>query len=605
MRSSPLLAFCLLSLAFGCARKTTGTVTVKGVVSELGSSDASPLDGATVRVSCDLDGDGIIQPEEFKEGTTADDGSFTVSAGTLDGKEISVRFSSSSTNSTVRVLSAKTGDQSAWFDVSLVRIEKLACAAGKCVSPDRGLKVDGLDEGFEVRGTTFNPVDSAGAMPGGFIDSEGKLLTSGVFATVEVEDADGNPVSKLSKAATLRMRVPRETWAETVDIQPGNDRIDVPMYAFDEAKGSFVREGTGFYEDGTGALLAEAKLPELIAGTLPGVVFARAEVTHFSTWNVDWPATSQTCISGLLLKEDGSPAANAQLEVQGISYTGRSPDKVTDAAGRYCVPVMRSEAAGEDFGKSGPGNGRPGEKQRVVTIVRVGPDAWDLGEIDTPEVAGCACDSNKSDTLTAANRLLPRSCTITGTVYGIDGMLAAQGTAVSASSVFAVPEGTPACTDCTGSAAVDAQGAFTLKKQAFHSVRLNGIFARDVNGQQQIEEDAEVRRVCPSTPVTLRLRVSRKISVATVTLTGNTLSWTPPEPALAITVVRNGNPAWMVSSSTGLAPPITIGQVPAGAFSVVAWPGGPPQPGDDIAITGNHVDEAGVDISTFGSFTVP
>ncbi len=609
MRAALTLGIVALSLALaGCpaGRKTTGTVTVTGTVFELGSGAADPLSGATVRVGCDLDGDGTLQPEEYKDGSTGSDGTFSVSAGTLEGKEISVRFSDSSTNSTVRVLTATKGDQAAYFQVTLVRVERLDCEAGKCVSPDRGLKVDGLDESFRVRGKTFNPVESPEAMPGGFVDSTGALLTSGVFATVEVEDGDGQPVSKLSKAATLRMRVPPETWAETVDIQPGNDRIDVPMYAFDEAVGSFVRDGTGVYEDAAGAPIPESQLPQLIAGTFAGVVFARAEVTHFSTWNVDWPATTQGCISGILLKQDGTPAANAQVEVQGLTYTGRSPDKVAGADGRYCVPVMRSEAPGEDFGKSGPGNGVPGEKQRVATIVRLGADAWDLGEEDTPTAAGCDCTNPRSTTLTDALRLVPKACTITGSVRAVDGSVAPTGTYVSVTSVFDVPPGTPACTDCTGAGMVDASGNFSLKQQVFASARVTAMYSKQVGGQTQMEQAEAVRRACPSQPVALRLKVTRRVAIATVTVTGNSISWTPAEPMQSVTIVRGSTPVWMVSASGAtMLPPLTIGTAPAGAFVVTPWPGGSLQSGDVVALSGIRMGEDGVDQMTIGNYQAP
>jgi hypothetical protein len=610
MRASlVIVAFAASSLGVtGCsARKTTGTVTVTGKVLKLDSDGTTdPLSGGTVRVGCDLDGDGTLQPEEYKEGLTASDGTFSVSAGTLDGKTISVRFSDSSTNSTVRTLTAKPGDQAAYFQVTLVRVERLDCEAGRCVSPDRSLKIDGLDDGFKVRGKTFNPVEFPAAMPGGFVDSTGTLLVSGVFATVDLEDDDGNPVSKLSKAATLRMRVPPETWAETVDIQPGDDRIQVPMYFFDEAVGSFVRDGTGHYEDVNGAPIPESQLPQLKAGTYAGVVFARADVTHFSTWNVDWPVTTQTCMSGILLKKDGSPAAGAQLEVEGLTYTGRSPDHIAGSDGRYCVPVMRSEGPGEDFGKVGPGNGVPGEKQRVATIVRIGDQAWDLGEEDTPTTAGCDCTNPRQITLDDARLLQAKACTLSGTVRGVDGNVAPQNTVVSARSVFEVPTNAPQCTDCTGGTPVDASGNYSFKAQGYGQLRVEAVYYRQVNGQSQMEQAAVTRRVCPSQPVDLRLKVTRRVSVATLTVTGNVLSWTPAEPMQNITIMRGSTALWMVAAaSASITPPISIGATPAGAFVVTPWTAGSLQSGDTISISGSRMGEDGVDQMTLGTYEVP
>lgn len=601
-----LIAVALAALAgTACTKKTTGNITLTGKVSQLSSTgDASALEGATVRGGCDLDGDGVLQGDEEKSVTTGEGGTYSLTLGTLAGKSVSVRFSDSGTNTVVRSVAAVDGDQAAAFDVTLVQIEELKCSAGRCVSPDRALKIDGLAAGLEVRGRTFNPVTEAFAMPGGFVDADGKLLVSGVFATIEVEDENGERVEKLGAPATLRMRLPRETWGEVVDIAPGDDRIQVPMYAFDEAKGAFVREGEGYLEDSAGSPIPEARLPAIRSGSFSGAVFSRSQASHFSTWNVDWPVNTQTCIGGLLLKEDGSPAVGFTVEVEGLTYNGASPAKQSDANGRYCVPVMRSEKPGEDVGRVGPGNNVPGEVQRVAVLVRSATDAWDLGERVTPNVDGCACDESRSDTLSPANRLVPRTATVTGTVSASDGGIPAPGVGVSVSSVFALPPNPPACSDCTDFAQVQPDGTFSLKAQALSTIRVRALAARNTDAGTELEEAVATVRMPPIAPLSLRLRPTTRFQQLAMTVSGaGVIDWSPSAPVTTVMVLRGGALLWTVTG-TEIFPPVTVGQVPPGASQLAPFTGTLAS-GDMVTVVGNFVDDEGVTNQLSATFPVP
>ena len=170
--------------------------------------------------------------------------------------------------------------------------------------------------------TVFNPVTDPEAFPGDFSDRDGNLLLSGVFAAVELLDGSGDPLRQLDKPATLRMRMPRDSWSIVQDITPGNGQIDVPLYSFAEVLGTWIREGQAVLEDGNGRTLAEGEIGDIRSGAYAGVVVARGEVQHFSYWNVDWPVTTHACITGIIIDADGKAVRGATVTTRGVTYTG-------------------------------------------------------------------------------------------------------------------------------------------------------------------------------------------------------------------------------------------------------------------------------------------
>jgi hypothetical protein len=165
--------------------------------------------------------------------------------------------------------------------------------------------LEGLPEGFGGSAAVFNPVAQADAFPGGFEERDGAMLISGVFASVALTDDSGDPVTTLAAPATVRMAVPTDTWGIIVDMDPGTDRIEVPLYSFDEEAGTWDADGSGHLVDGDGALIPESDLAAIRALTYSGTVSAEGEVTHFSYWNVDWPVESHGCVSGVVVDSRG------------------------------------------------------------------------------------------------------------------------------------------------------------------------------------------------------------------------------------------------------------------------------------------------------------
>lgn len=268
---------------------TGGTVTIFGHVTiDDNGADAAPAAGARVTVHGDFDGDGQTSAAESVEASVDDQGDYRLDL-ELDTKVplvISVRGDGILGNFE-RVEIVPPG---------AVRVDSVVHSGDVLVSTathleleDRRLRIGGLPEGFGGHARVFNPATEFDAFPGDFVDEEGTRIVSASFAKVELQDAEGNDVHELASPAVLEMAVPRDTWRVLRDMEPGNSRVDVPRYFFDEQKGQWICEGMGHLVTGTGRDVAEEDLAAILDGSFEDDVLARYEVTHFSTYNVDFP----------------------------------------------------------------------------------------------------------------------------------------------------------------------------------------------------------------------------------------------------------------------------------------------------------------------------
>ena len=186
-------------------------------------------------------------------------------------------------------------------------------AAGKAVT------------GVRVRVT---PVDVTGpeivAAPGDFsattaVGDTAQLETFGM-AEYALTDADGKPLQiKDGQTVGIEMLLPADT-----DLKDGDV---VPAWHFDDATGRWVEEGTGTVQPST-------QDPARLAFV--------AQVGHFSWWNCD-KTMETTCVSGVVKKCDGTPAAGADVQVEGLDYDGTS-SAFAGADGSFCAPARRASS---------------------------------------------------------------------------------------------------------------------------------------------------------------------------------------------------------------------------------------------------------------------
>lgn len=338
-----------------------------GVVSIADSSGGrSPMSGARVSLHRDRDGDRRVSAAERVETTTDSAGAYSLRYPLATQERLVLTVSHPESSDGLRTLLAAPGGDLE-LGIELAHLAPFACERGVCSSSDGRLQVRGLPEDIAARGRSFDPTTEAMFFPGAFSDSEGKLLVSGGFSSVELADAAGRSVSTLTTPAELRMILSRSTWPIITDIHPNTGAIEYPLYGFDEVSGEWVREGEGVLES-EGEPIPEASLEAIRQGRYVRDVWAVAKVSHFSFWNVDWPIESFGCITGVVVDENDRPIAGAVVAARGVSYTGRSMPRTTGPDGRFCTEAMRSEAPGQDVDL----DGQPGEVQTVSIVAARG-----------------------------------------------------------------------------------------------------------------------------------------------------------------------------------------------------------------------------------------
>ena len=588
----------------GCTPAAQGTMVIQGLVLQVnsGGSAPSPVSNGTVRATIDRNRNGQVEPDEAETATTDSDGAYRLEVGVSTGDTVVVGFHTDGTAALYRTLAAGP-DANVVVNATLYPVADLSCEQARCALQDGGLSIDGLPDGVSGAARVFNPATETDAFPGEFADDAGNLLVSGVFAAVDLTDDAGQPVTDLANAATLRMRMPRDTWPIVEDVVPGNGQIDVPLYAFDTDVGTWTRQGQGVLEDGQRAVLREDVLPSIRNGSYSGVVVARGAVQHFSYWNVDWPIDTRACLTGVIVDDQGKPAVGATVTVRGTTYTGTSPSQTVGADGRFCVDVMRSERPGENIDQDSV----PGETQRVAVRVSYGGKVYDGGEHDTPTAEGSCGEGGCKDIgtvrLTAETELQPERCTVTGIVRDV------EGNPVAGASVFAWDETVDSdvwlslCfsdpfNPCQFTDVTDARGEFTLT-----TVVLDGLFYYATHSTEEpgvaltLWGQGTVQRCQQRLDITLTDGLRFITPVVTVSRAG-VINWTPAGyNVTTVDVLSSADEAkWLVGSSgNGLVPPITYGVTPAGAQQLFPTGGKQPAPlasGDtaQIVLSGTSSD---------------
>ncbi|MEQ1528221.1 MAG: hypothetical protein ABL925_02820, partial [Methylococcales bacterium] len=260
------------------------------------------------------------------------------------------------------------------------------------------------------------------------------------------------------------------------DLVAANNQIDVPLYYYDEATGEWKRsDSNGWLVDEAGAKLAESALSGLKNGSFTGNVYAAGNIAHLSYWNIDWPIETHGCVAGRLVDSLGNPVADAVVTASGTTYTGTSSPLTTSSSGRFCIDVMRSEAAGEDLNN----NGIPGEQSQIAFTVFSNGKYYKFGPYTVPPTpATCStsgCLELGDIKLEADKEVALTICTISGRVV-YSGIAATgstdtvKGAAIPGALVFAYD--TASTTDFTscylnGSCSLfvqtDSSGNFELK----------------------------------------------------------------------------------------------------------------------------------------------
>jgi hypothetical protein len=556
-------------------------------------SQPSPDSGITVTVSSDIDASGSIDSTERASGTTDSDGNFSITAPVEVGTRATVSFEEDGYATQLVTVDIGSLNDVSGVDATLSKLRTLQDTGDRWQDSGNTVSVSNIEiDSGSAR--AFNPVTESDRFPGEFTDSQGNMLLSGVFAAFDLRDSQGRAVRAVSDSnpATVRMKIPRDTWGLLKDVDTSTPEIEVPMYYFDEETGEWVSDGTGTLEDGEGTAIDAVTLATITSTppTYTGSVYAKSQATHFSYWNVDYPVEDHACVSGTITATNGDPVAGARVSVAGLSYTGTSSTIITDADGHFCVDVMRNEDTGEDL----DGDGMTGEIQELSLTVRSSSKMYRLASFALEDGQGtCPSGCTTQDfQLTAANEVEVVCCDLAGTVYDPDS------NPVSGATLYAFDEsldldGTGgACSNPLGFiGSSDGSGDYTLSAEMAASMKLYA-FQTETSGSINYTYWGQRNlSACPTVDTDITTELLYCSAQLTVTVSGQQISWTPNVTVntLYVTDLLGSGFKWLLVSEDGFTSPVTFGTVPSGATAQTAA-AGTLSPTDMVGVSGRFID---------------
>lgn len=262
--------------------------------------------------------------------TTGADGTYALSATPADRKQITVKASNFGDTQQIATVAA---GKSIKVDIGLLpatvtQISDLASdttivvpnTPAQVTLPAGGLVTSGGGApSFPVKAslTPIDPSNNPQLMPGDYTTSAGEQLESFGALDVTFKDQTGAPLNLApGKLATIQIPLASFHWG-------GVPPTTVPAYYFDTTTGRWVREGT--------LTLAGTGIDQYYVGT----------VGHFTTWNADNVAVT-TCITGKVVRTDGSGVSGAVVTATGVSYIGVSTI-TSNTDGTFQLPVMANQ----------------------------------------------------------------------------------------------------------------------------------------------------------------------------------------------------------------------------------------------------------------------
>ena len=557
----------------------------------------TPDSGITVTVSSDIDANGSIDSTEQASADTDSDGNFSITAPVEVGTRATVSFEMEGYATQLLTVDVGSLNPITGLDATLSKLRTLEDTGDRWQDSGNTVSVSNIDiESGSAR--AFNPATESDRFPGEFADDQGNMLVSGVFAAFDLRDSRGRSVRAVSASnpATVRMKIPQDTWGILKDLDTSTpDIIDVPMYYFDEETGEWVRDGSGTLEDGDGTAIDAATLATITSSppTFTGSLYANSEATHFSYWNVDYPVETHACVSGTITDTDGAPVAGARVSISGISYTGTSSSVVTDAAGQFCIDVMRNEDTDEDL----DGDGVSGETQTLSLTVRSADKMYRLESFTLADGQGsCPTGCMTQDfQLLAANEVQITCCEITGTVYDPNSNPVSGATLYAFDESLEIDGTTTICTDPWGFFTTsDTDGSYTLSSELAANLKIyamHTVVGSDITyaywGQRNLS-------ACPvaGSDVDITTELLYCTSTLDIDVNGQQISWTPNVTVntLYVSDMTGTGFKWLLVSEDGFTSPVTFGTVPTGATEQTAATGTLSSTTDMVGVSGRFTD---------------
>jgi len=313
-----------LSLVSGCSYEKA-PVEVSGSVNllDLAAEDGIvPGEGSRVILQADVNRNGVIDGGEIHETLAGADGGYLIQTEFKAGFKGSLVLIFKKDGFSTLIKTLPSGEGVYRINGVLRPAEIATCVEGTCTVPSNKIIIENLpEEVAEGHMRVFNPAIESEYFPGNFEDDQGNLLISTAFSEVELFDAGGNPITEAEEGEPFKVRmfVPRDTWRTLNDLHPETDQIEIPMYYFDENKGTWVEDGEGILVFEGGQSISQVNLVSIQNGTFSYNVYGSFDAQHMSYWNIDWKMPDYTCIMGRLSHDD-QYIVFATIQADGVTY---------------------------------------------------------------------------------------------------------------------------------------------------------------------------------------------------------------------------------------------------------------------------------------------
>lgn len=263
--------------------------------------------------------------------STASDGSYALQVTPSGRKQITVKaVNFGDTQQITPVVGGKANQVDvALLPATVTQIQNLASdtaivvpnTPAQVLLPANGLVTPGGGVPVFPVTASLTPIDPSGnpqLMPGDYTTSAGEQLESFGALDATFTDSTGTPLNLApGKTATIQIPLASFHWG-------GTPPATVPAFYFDATSGRWVQEGT--------LTLAGSGIDQYYVGT----------VGHFTTWNADNVAAT-TCITGKVVRTDGSFVPGAVVTATGTSYLGTSSTTSSATDGTFQLSVMANQ----------------------------------------------------------------------------------------------------------------------------------------------------------------------------------------------------------------------------------------------------------------------
>lgn len=280
------------------------------------------------------------------------------------------------------------------LSVLMTPLDVIRCSDDACGTADGALEISGLTEGMKIArayARAYDPALHPMSFPGTFTDDDDNLLISSGFTEINLHDESGKKITEVSSPVAVRLLAHPESYASLRDTKPNTDKIEVPMYSFDEERGQWITEAPGELQAPDGTPIGEDAFPSITRGEYDQPIYIAFRTKHFSTFNCDAPIGERSCVKGTLVRE-GKATAGVSVWAEGLSYVGTAGAVFTGEDGSFALDLMRSETAAEDVDR----NGVMGETF-TARLGFAGEFGVTFGEaFDTPRVQGTAQSSTSA-----------------------------------------------------------------------------------------------------------------------------------------------------------------------------------------------------------------